>query len=178
MAGPGLPENIDATYPNDGDPSVDDHQQHHDAIHDIVNKFEKDTAPSTGQLLRWDGSLWQPVNRTGCFIFTSSGNLAVGSGGMRLYNDSGRTLTISSTRGSVGTAPSGASILIDININGSTIWTTQSNRITIVAGSFTDQGGTPNITTLSNGQYLTFDIDQVGSTVSGANLTVAIWVNG
>jgi len=46
MAGPNLPENVDATYADDGgDPSRQLHQAAHDAIHNIVNEF--DTAIGT-----------------------------------------------------------------------------------------------------------------------------------
>lgn len=51
MAGPGLPVDIDTAYSDDaGDASVALHQQHHDAIHAIVNAI--DTAvPATPILL-------------------------------------------------------------------------------------------------------------------------------
>ena len=62
MAGPGLPENIDATYDDDaGDESVKTHQQHHDVIHDIVNKFDKDASPS-------DHYFWLYDSATGVYL--------------------------------------------------------------------------------------------------------------
>lgn len=74
----------------------------------------------------------------------------------------------------VRTAPTGAAILIDINKNGSTIWSTQGNRATIAAGATTGNTTTFNTTALAAGDYLDLDIDQVGSTVAGADLTVVL----
>lgn len=49
MAGPGLPTNTDSTYADSGtDPTVKLHQQHHDAIHGIVNRFDT-AAPADGK---------------------------------------------------------------------------------------------------------------------------------
>lgn len=39
MAGPGLPTNIDATYPDTGGTDVKIHQQHHDTIHSYINAY-------------------------------------------------------------------------------------------------------------------------------------------
>lgn len=76
----------------------------------------------------------------------------------------------------VGTAPTGASIICDVNKNGTTIFTTQANRPTILAGAFNTAAEVTNmnVTSVAAGDYLTFDIDQVGSTVSGANLSAFI----
>jgi hypothetical protein len=48
MAGPGLPVNIDSTYPNTGDASVVLHQQHHDAAHGIANLFDVANVATAG----------------------------------------------------------------------------------------------------------------------------------
>lgn len=56
MAGPALPENVASTY------GSGPHTSHHDAIHDIVNKFDKDDAPAQYETLVYDGSLWQPTS--------------------------------------------------------------------------------------------------------------------
>jgi len=77
----------------------------------------------------------------------------------------------------VKTAPSGASILIDINKNGTSIWSsTQGNRLTIPSGAG-DQAYTQtsfDTTSLAEGDRLTIDIDQVGSTTRGSDLTVEV----
>lgn len=107
-------------------------------------------------------------------VFSKAGDLVVGTGTFRLYNDTGQTWTIAAVRASVGTAPSSATIIIDIAINGTTIYATQANRPTIAIGANTALGGTPDTATFVDGQYFTVDIDQVGSSTAGANLTVQI----
>ena len=82
--------------------------------------------------------------------------------------------TIIEVQASVKTAPTGASIIVDLNLNGTTIWTTQGNRVAIVAGAYTGVQTTPDVITLAVGDYFTIDLDQVGSTVSGAKLVVRL----
>lgn len=83
--------------------------------------------------------------------------------------------TISSVWASVGTAPTGSSIIVDINKNGTTIFTTQANRPTIAIGAaYSGNVTNMDITSLSAGDYITIDIDQIGSTVAGADLTVCV----
>jgi hypothetical protein len=102
------------------------------------------------------------------------GTLAVTTGAHRWYNDTGRTLTIVAVRASVGTAPTGSSIICDVKKNGTTIYTTSGNRPTIAASSNTATANSPDITSVAAGDYLTVDIDQIGSTAAGADLTVTV----
>lgn len=107
-------------------------------------------------------------------VFSQGGTLTTGAGQFRLYNRSGVTRTIQTVTASVGTQPTGASILVDVNISGTTIFTTQSNRPTIAVSTSEDQSGTPDVTAWTSGSYLTIDIDQIGSTIAGANLVVTV----
>jgi hypothetical protein len=109
--------------------------------------------------------------------FSVPGTVAVAAGAAKIYNDSGRTLAVQSIRASVGTAPTGASLIVDVNKNGTTIFTTQGNRPTIAAAG-TTSGKVTNmdITSLADGDSLTVDVDQVGSGVAGSDLTVQISV--
>lgn len=109
--------------------------------------------------------------------FTTSGTIATNTGAFRWYNDTGKTLTIGTVRASVGTAPTGASLICDVNVNGTTIFSTQSNRPTIAASSNTATSGAKSTTTISNGQYFTMDVDQVGSTIAGSNLSVTVYLS-
>lgn len=104
--------------------------------------------------------------------FSKSGVLTVGAGTHRFYIN--RNMTILSVRASVGTAPTGASILIDVHKNGTTIFSTQGNRPTIAVSTFTDLADAINTTSLAQGDYLTVDVDQIGSTIAGSDLTVQI----
>lgn len=101
-----------------------------------------------------------------------AGTSSVGAGTMRWYPPT--AITITSVRASVNTQPIGASLIVDVNKNGTTIFTTQSNRPQIAASTNTDLSGTPDVTALAIGDYIQVDIDQVGSTVAGADLTVEI----
>ncbi len=74
----------------------------------------------------------------------------------------------------VGTAPTGATILIDLHLNGTTIFTTQANRVTIAISGLVDTSGTPDVTAISPGDRINFDIDQVGSTIAGADLSCVL----
>jgi parallel beta-helix repeat protein len=75
----------------------------------------------------------------------------------------------------VNTAPTGASILVDANKNGATIYTTQASRVAIAASANSGaQAGAPDVKTASAGDYITVDIDQIGSTIAGADLTVFV----
>ena len=73
------------------------------------------------------------------------------------------------------TAPTGAAVIVDLNRNGTTVFTTQSNRPSISAGSNSSIVVTSmDVVTLAPGDYLSVDIDQIGSTIAGSNLVVAV----
>jgi len=74
----------------------------------------------------------------------------------------------------VKTAPTGAALIVDVNKNGTTIFTTQGGRPSIAAGDTQDDSDTPDVTALAEGDKLTIDVDQIGSTIAGADLTVEV----
>ena len=83
--------------------------------------------------------------------------------------------TISKVYAYVKTAPTSASILIDINVNGTSIWNVaQTNRLTIVSGATSGSQTIFDTTSLSDGDVLTFDIDQVGSGNPGQDITIVL----
>lgn len=119
------------------------------------------------------GVKWANNRQTQTWAFT--GNAAVATGKVRWYNRTGRTLTIVGAWVAANTQPTGAAILADVNKNGTTIFTTQGNRPTVAVS--TNGGGlsaTPDVTSLADGDYLSVDIDQIGSTVAGADVTVGV----
>lgn len=105
-------------------------------------------------------------------IFTVPSVIDVGTGAARFYIP--QSLTITNVRVSVGVAPTGSSIIVDVYKNGSTIFTTPGNRPTIGVGSFLDSSSVPDVTSLVSGDYLTVGIVQVGSVIAGSDLTVQI----
>ncbi|HEX4662482.1 MAG TPA: hypothetical protein VH144_02615 [Candidatus Saccharimonadales bacterium] len=106
------------------------------------------------------------------FSFTYNGPVVVRTGVNRLRNP-GRTLTIAKCYVDAGTAPTGASLIVDVKKNGTTIYTTQANRPTLTAGSQA-ANSVPDVTAFADGDYLTVDIAQVGSTVAGSDVSVMI----
>jgi len=104
--------------------------------------------------------------------FTVPGTLVVGAGILRVYFT--RTVTVTNVWASVATAPTGATAIFDVNRNGTTIFTTQANRPTIAISGFSDLTSSPDVTSFVSGDYLTVDVDQIGSTIAGANAVVGI----
>lgn len=107
-------------------------------------------------------------------VFEVSGQLVIASGQLRIYNTLGDDYVIEEVEIGVGTAPTGISIIVDIHKNGVTIFTNQLHRPIIAAGAH--QGTTVLIDddAWDEGDYLTMDIDQIGSIVPGSNLTVMV----
>lgn len=85
------------------------------------------------------------------------------------------TMNITGAKMSVGVAPTGAAIVVDVHKNGTTLFTTQANRPTIAAGDTSDIFGVPEVYNLAAGDVLTFEIDQVGSTVAGEDLVFCLY---
>lgn len=83
--------------------------------------------------------------------------------------------TVLGVRGYMGTAPAGSAAVFDVNRNGVTIFGTQALRPQAAAGSQTIAETTGmTVTSLTAGDVLTVDIDQVGSTTAGSDLTLVI----
>lgn len=111
-----------------------------------------------------------PVIET--FTLSVMGTLTVATGKSRIYLEN--SYQIETVRVAVSTAPTGAAILVDVNKNGTTVYTTQSARPSIAISGFNATGNFPAVKTFVAGDYLTVDVDQIGSTVAGADLTVTV----
>lgn len=83
-------------------------------------------------------------------------------------------LTITEILAAVDTAPTGANLIIDVNKNGTTMYTTQGNRPTIAATETTETATDPDVISITKGDKISIDIDQIGSTVAGENLSIVI----
>lgn len=115
------------------------------------------------------------------YVFNAgTGNISAAAnfGGIRIKNTFGTDLTITDVRAIIGTAPTGATAIMDVNIDGTTIFTTQGNRPTIAISGTTSTTTAPDVTSWPVGGVLTVDVDQVGSTVAGAALTVQVTAVG
>jgi hypothetical protein len=108
------------------------------------------------------------------FAFSRTGALTVAVGTARFPVPF--ACTIVDVRTAVGTAPTGAALLVDVNKNGTTIFTTQGNRPSIAIGGTSSSAAVPDVTALAAGDLLTVDVDQIGSTIAGSDLTVVMRV--
>jgi hypothetical protein len=73
------------------------------------------------------------------------------------------------------TVNTGATFIVDVNKNGTTLYTTQARRPTIAISAATKtstETAPADITALAEGDTITVDVDQIGSTVAGTGLSV------
>lgn len=84
--------------------------------------------------------------------------------------------TLDSVVMTVGVAPTGSDVVLDILKNSTTVYATGTGRPRIAAGQQYGTGSTgyPTQASFSAGDFLTFQIAEIGSLVPGANLTLAI----
>lgn len=161
-------------------PAKSDHRHAREAFGAVVAQTAYGAAAADGTastVSHSDHAHGTPPLPNTTLAFSVPGTVAVAVGGARIYNDAGRTLTIRAIRATVGAAPTGASLIVDVNKNGTTVFTTQANRPTIAAaGNTSGKVTNMDVTSIADGDYLTVDVDQVGSTVAGADLTVQVWV--
>lgn len=101
--------------------------------------------------------------------FSKAGTLSVGTGKFAIYNDTGAVWTFNAARAEVGTAPTGAGIIVQVKIDGSNAFT-----VTIAAGATAGSNLSPPTVQVPIGSKVTCDITQVGSTVAGADLSVTL----
>lgn len=105
--------------------------------------------------------------------FARAGTIAATAGTGRFMMP--RAGAIVGVSAAINTAPTGAAVIVDLNRNGATLFSTQANRPTVGIGQFaTVTAAVPDITTFSAGDFLTVDVDQVGATVAGADLVVQV----
>jgi hypothetical protein len=104
------------------------------------------------------------------------GLVAVGVLPLRIYNPfNSITLTIERVYAAVNTAPSGASLNISFRRA-----TTEYSTVSISSGGYSGLNNTINASynTITAGNYLTFNVTQIGSTTPGSDLTVYVVVRG
>lgn len=112
------------------------------------------------------------VSAGGLIVVTFTGTLAVGSGNTEF--PATRPLTIVGVTPRCTTAPTGADAIFDLNKNGTTMFSTQANRPKVTATNKLGSITVPDVTSVAEGDYLTVDCDQIGSTIAGANAVLAI----
>jgi len=145
------------------------------------NTFTLPTGDGTsGQVLSTDGSggLSWANNNNDVFIVACSDettNLTAGTDKARFTMPYAGTLT--AVKADVNTAPTGSTLVVDINEAGVSVLST---KLSIDAGeSSSSTAATPPVisdSALASGAVISIDIDQIGSTVAGAGLKVTLFV--
>ena len=82
--------------------------------------------------------------------------------------------TLVSVTATCGVEPTDADVIVDVNKDAVTMFTTQGNRPTVPDGTFEGAKATPDVTAIAVADLITVDIDQIGSTLPGENLTVIL----
>ena len=116
------------------------------------------------------GSVYQ-ITAPRMLTYEWNGILFVSTGSMPLYNQLGNAYTFQHVFLSAGQAPTDASIIVDVNKNGSSIFNTKPS---IGAGAVTGSSADFSVTTWNPGDLLTVDIDQIGSGTAGSNMVAHI----
>lgn len=73
----------------------------------------------------------------------------------------------------LSTQPTGSAVTIDLNKNGTTMYTTQANRPSVAVAANSDTT-VPDVTSISDGDTLSVDIDAIDSGGDGAGLSVTV----
>ena len=108
-------------------------------------------------------------------IFTLSGTLQTFTGALRITNKFGISRTISKVHLAVKDAPTSAAIIVDIHKDGTTIFTNQAHRPQIADAAYSGESTDIDVSTWADAEYLTMDIDQVGSVLPGGYLVVEVY---
>jgi len=121
---------------------------------------------------------WATPTVSDVFIIACSdetSNLTAGTNKARFTMPYAGTLT--AVKADVNTAPTGSTLVVDINEAGVSVLSTQ---LSIDAGETSSStAATPPVisdSALANGAVISIDIDQIGSTVAGAGLKVTLYV--
>lgn len=102
-------------------------------------------------------------------MFSQTGTVTTATGTHRLYIR--HAFDIIDVEATVGNAPSGGSVVVDVNINGTSIYST--GHPTITTGTNTSGAAAPDGTsTGTTGQYVTVDVDS--TTAPASDLTVIV----
>ena len=134
-----------------------------------------DSDGSSGQVMTTDGAAELTFKWIrGQLAYSIPGTLATGTNKGAPLRPS-QPLVIEEVYIEVKTAPTGSGITVDVNKNGTSIFNvTPANRPTIAAGATTATSGAPDTTALAKNDQVTVDIDAVGSTTPGDDLTVMV----
>lgn len=144
-------------------------------LEDHGNVYQ-DAVASAVIYLTGDKSVIKQLKVVKCYAFAVTGDLTADTNVSPLLEAIEDDQTITEVIIRVKTAPTGATIIVDVNIEGTTIFTTQSNRPAIAIDGTEARSTTIENASLSKEDLLTVDVDQIGSGTAGADLTVQVLV--
>lgn len=141
------------------------------------------TLPTTGTLSTLAGveTLTNKTLSTGCVIpwdetiVVSAKGVDATSGTNKAYFDLPFAVTLTAVQTTVDVAPGGSTIIVDVNKNGTSVFSTRSSID--IAEFSTATAAVPSVistSALSAGDRISFDIDQTGSTPNGQNIIVTL----
>lgn len=105
-------------------------------------------------------------------------SVTVGPGDMAYPNEMGRPLSIVAVGVDAKLIPTGADLVLDVNTNGTTIFTDQSHRPRIPAGGSSGGATVIDRPVFAPNDVLTVDVDEIGTVTAGGHLTVTVVVQG
>lgn len=135
--------------------------------------------PGQAEVFIEDYDVGEPEHYKETFTFTLAGAVTTQQGALRFYID--EACEIVRVRASTGVAPVGANLIVDVNRGNAstapaTLFTDQDTRPQIADGQNTGYVDLATPVALAPDDFLTIDIDQVGSSTSGSNLVVQVRV--
>lgn len=116
------------------------------------------------------GAGWSTT--TGQITFTLDGEVSVETGKLHFHNGLKRSIRLVRAVLSVDTAPAGDALIVDVNVNGVSVFSTPDDRPRIADGETSGEAGINAL--LPADAELTIDIDQVGSATAGSDLVVGV----
>lgn len=122
-------------------------------------------------------SLQNSIAKVNPVQFERSGTVATGALPKRFVNGGQTPFVVQRVSAIVGTAPTGAALVVDVKVNGTSVFAAAGDRAS-VAASQTQGSAVPTKTgddiVVKPGQYLSVEVTQVGSTVAGSDLSVQV----
>lgn len=154
------------------------------ALDDLTDVDLTTDAPDDDDILTWDATagMWVPRAPAGgsaptesIIIAASDETTAITAGNGKVTFRMPYAFTLTAVRASVGTAPTGSTIIIDINEGGATILSTKlsidaTEKTSVTAAS----AAVISDAALASDAEITIDFDQVGSTIAGAGVKVTL----
>lgn len=134
---------------------------------------------TVGNVLISDGTKWISQSLTGSSpalvtLGSKEGDLVVAESPLKIYNLYGNDRNITKVFLAVTTASTGDDIIVDVKINGLSIFLSQVTMPAILAGEYTGESIVIESPTWGSETPLSWEIVQIGSGDPGSNLMVHI----